>query len=400
MLWYAPENVPDLRKQHVIVTSTDGIALATTTPLAAKGAHVVLAGSNALEASRAMQDVEAKVPGAQVEFMPCNFHSFKSIKEFADSYKRRGEPLHVLINHAQPLHGQVGTTEDGFEVTLGTHYFGLMYLTLLLLDVLHASGRSRIIFRSSPMEEYAHDVDWQDLRGKYASSASDPQTCYHAALYAIMLARELQYQVDGSGIDVFATHPGTADPELTSQLSWLDMRKWRLAFFQTAFGQTDKRGALSTLYCATEPSMEGKGFGYYGPCYNPLMVLSLFKTGRRRPYNPHAVNEAECRRLFDDSLRIVNKAAEKATGQRVNLDHIKSKTARRRLFEDPGLGLELTGCNFDRCTLLGVDQQMAYEYRTLDRILERDDVQKWLAYAVKQRTVPKQHAKSQLRYRR
>lgn len=45
-------------------------------------------------------------------------------------------------------------------------------------------------------------------------------------------------------------------------------------------------------------------------------------------------------------------------------------------------------------------KQMAYEYNSLDKLLEHEGVQKWIAWAEKQRTVAKDHAIKGLRYHR
>ena len=45
-------------------------------------------------------------------------------------------------------------------------------------------------------------------------------------------------------------------------------------------------------------------------------------------------------------------------------------------------------------------KQMAYEFNSLDKLLEHEGVQKWIAWAEKQRTVAKDHAIKGLRYHR
>lgn len=49
-----------------------------------------------------------------------------------------------------------------FQVTLASNFFGPVYLTSLLLDVLKASAPSRIVYEASMLEQWG-SVDWNDL---------------------------------------------------------------------------------------------------------------------------------------------------------------------------------------------------------------------------------------------
>ena len=50
----------------------------------------------------------------------------------------------------------------GLQLTLASNYFGPVYLTNLLLDVLKASAPSRIVYEASLLEQWGH-VNWDDL---------------------------------------------------------------------------------------------------------------------------------------------------------------------------------------------------------------------------------------------
>lgn len=49
-----------------------------------------------------------------------------------------------------------------FQVTLASNFYGPVYLTSLLLDVLKASAPSRIVYEASMLEQWGR-VDWNDL---------------------------------------------------------------------------------------------------------------------------------------------------------------------------------------------------------------------------------------------
>lgn len=68
-----------------------------------------------------------------------------SIRSFADEFKKRQYPLHVLVNNAGVFIPPTDRTEENFEVTLGINHFGPFYLTHLLLNNLEQSAPSRIV---------------------------------------------------------------------------------------------------------------------------------------------------------------------------------------------------------------------------------------------------------------
>lgn len=53
------------------------------------------------------------------DFAPC-----RSVVSFAEDFKKRDLPLHVLVENAGVFLVPHDRTEEGFEVTVGTNYFG------------------------------------------------------------------------------------------------------------------------------------------------------------------------------------------------------------------------------------------------------------------------------------
>lgn len=70
--------------------------------------------------------------------------AYSSIRSFADAFKERDLPLHVLVNNAGVFIPPTDRTEEDFEVTLGINHFGPFYLTHLLLQNLEQNAPSRI----------------------------------------------------------------------------------------------------------------------------------------------------------------------------------------------------------------------------------------------------------------
>ncbi|KAG2430026.1 hypothetical protein HYH02_013854 [Chlamydomonas schloesseri] len=163
----------DLRGKVAIVTGGNaGIGFATARQLARRGAHVVIACRDperaraavqriaattqplfpaaALPAAKSRKDAGADAatgsgsgPGSvQVEAMPLDLGRLSSVRDFAEQWRRRGLPLHLLVCNAgimSPLTRT--TTPDGLEVQFQVNFLSHWLLTNLLLEQEHARRR-------------------------------------------------------------------------------------------------------------------------------------------------------------------------------------------------------------------------------------------------------------------
>jgi NAD(P)-dependent dehydrogenase (short-subunit alcohol dehydrogenase family) len=77
---------------------------------------------------------QAGRPSGKVEAMHLDLTSFRSITDFASAFKAKKLPLHTLVNNAGVFLVPHDRTQEGFETTVGTNYFGHFLLTHLLLD--------------------------------------------------------------------------------------------------------------------------------------------------------------------------------------------------------------------------------------------------------------------------
>jgi NAD(P)-dependent dehydrogenase (short-subunit alcohol dehydrogenase family) len=138
---------PTLRGKVAIVSGANsGIGLETTKALVKQGATVVMACRNMDKARAAVDDIIA----AQGEYvkerlipMHLDLEDFTSIKRFANDFKAKGLPLHILVSNAGIHLFPPGMASHGFERTMASDYFGHAYLIELLLDNLKKSAPSR-----------------------------------------------------------------------------------------------------------------------------------------------------------------------------------------------------------------------------------------------------------------
>ena len=66
--------------------------------------------------------------------MELDLASLASIWKFVMNFKKKGLPLHILVNNAGIMIPPYSKTEDGFELQFGVNHLGHFALTNLLLD--------------------------------------------------------------------------------------------------------------------------------------------------------------------------------------------------------------------------------------------------------------------------
>ncbi|PSC67583.1 hypothetical protein C2E20_8740 [Micractinium conductrix] len=218
-------------------------------------------GKQAIEAIRRQEGPNC---GA-IEFLPLELSSLRSVRRCAEAFLARGLPLHCLVCNAGLGLPQEPHTEDGFETTVGVNFYGHLYLLHLLLDHLKRSAPSRLVIMSSP-EESRGFIPWDDMAGKNVDK-SDFNWYGSANLWKLMVAQEVAERLKGTGVSVFAVHPGMSKTEFFPKMDYSQTESTLHNKMQQAGGQSAATGATSTLFAATEPGLEGESGAFYGPYY-------------------------------------------------------------------------------------------------------------------------------------
>jgi NAD(P)-dependent dehydrogenase (short-subunit alcohol dehydrogenase family) len=143
----------DLKGKTIIVTGANsGIGKAAAVQLAVLGADVVMACRSLERGQHALEEVKQTSGSQRVELMQLDLASQKSIRAFAEDFKKKHKRLDVLIHNAANFDKTITQpilTEDGIETIFATNHVGPFLLTGLLLDLLKKSAPSRIITVSS-----------------------------------------------------------------------------------------------------------------------------------------------------------------------------------------------------------------------------------------------------------
>eukprot|EP00200_Dunaliella_tertiolecta_P001167 CAMPEP_0202363440 /NCGR_PEP_ID=MMETSP1126-20121109/15231_1 /ASSEMBLY_ACC=CAM_ASM_000457 /TAXON_ID=3047 /ORGANISM="Dunaliella tertiolecta, Strain CCMP1320" /LENGTH=332 /DNA_ID=CAMNT_0048957851 /DNA_START=15 /DNA_END=1010 /DNA_ORIENTATION=- len=95
---------------------------------------------------------------AKLEIIQCDLSNMDDVVQLVDTFKRSGDPLHILINNAGCYFpGPFKLVKGNLEQTMAVNFFAPALLTLSLLDKMQSDGR--IVMMSSEGEAMGK-VDW------------------------------------------------------------------------------------------------------------------------------------------------------------------------------------------------------------------------------------------------
>lgn len=266
--WIAADIAPQREKLALITGANSGIGFHAALELARAGCSVILACRDTAKAEAAQARILASVPAASVEVLRLDLASLDSVHAAADAFLAARRPLNILINNAGVMAlPRRQLTRDGFEMQFGTNHLGHFALTGLLLPALLAGngrGESRVVTVSS----IAHRGATMDFTNLQWERNYQPWPAYRRSklanlLFAFELGRRLQ--IENAPVISVAVHPGVSSTNLFAagpgQASGL-MAKI-IPLFIRVVAQSEKRGALPTLFAATASEVQ-EGH-YYGP---------------------------------------------------------------------------------------------------------------------------------------
>jgi len=251
------ENINDQNGKTAIVTgSSSGIGYETARVLANKNAKVIIAVRNMEKGKVAVEKIKAQYRDANVTVMELDLADLKSVRNFADSYKKQYKHLDLLINNAGVMMPPYSKTADGFELQFGTNHLGHFALTALLIDLLENTPNSRIVNVSSVAHKYGkinfQDLNWENRKYKAMNSYGDSKIAN--IYFTLELSRKLAQ--NGNNPVVAAAHPGWTATELQRHAGLFE-------FLNNFFAQDITMGALPTLYAAVGADV--KSGDYFGP---------------------------------------------------------------------------------------------------------------------------------------
>ncbi len=263
---WTQNDIPDQKGRVVIVTGgNSGIGYEAGLALAERNAHVILAVRNVDKGAKAVQSIRQRFSSAEVKVMALNLADLKSVRSFADQFLASYDRLDILINNAGVMALPEVRTAEGFEMQFGTNHLGHFALTGLLLPALKATPDARVVTVSSGLHT-SGDIHFDDLQWKIRY---DRWGAYSQSKLAnLLFAYELQRRFDVSGIKIISAgcHPGYAATNLQMAGPQMDgsvFSVWMMKAANLLIAQSQKMGALPTLFAAIAPQVNG--CDYIGP---------------------------------------------------------------------------------------------------------------------------------------
>ncbi|MEU6762608.1 oxidoreductase [Streptomyces sp. NPDC046853] len=297
--WTA-EQIPDQTGRVFVVTGANsGLGLATTRALAARGGHVILAVRDMDKGRRAVSEITAGQPEASLEVRHIDLADLASVRAFADQLRADHPRLDVLINNAGVMAPPRTLSAQGHELQFACNHLGHFALTGLLLDLLGAGSKPRVVTVSSVNHKQAQ-IRFDDLSGerRYKPMGFYNQSKLANAVFGWELHRRLTHS--GSPVRSVLAHPGYT----ATNLQWdTPTGLWQLVFGRIGsplLAQRPADGALSQLYAATEPAVES------GQFIGPGGMGELRGAPTRVKLAPVATDPETVRRLWELSEQLTD----------------------------------------------------------------------------------------------
>lgn len=293
----------DLTGKTVIVTGgNSGLGMETGRAMAAKSAHVVLAGRDQAKLDEAVATITAELPDASVETIICDLSSLDSVRACGKEAGERFDKIDILINNAGVMACPQTKTADGFEMQFGTNHLGHFALTKHLMPLIEAGTDKRIINLSSR----GHFIAPANLEDpNFESAAYEPWLSYGQSKTAnVLFSVGLEDRFSSKGVHAYAVHPGGIDTNLGRHLSQeqADALVQRVTTSDPDFQwKSIPQGAATSVWAATADEVAGAGGVYCEDCG----VAAIDDQSPKNGVRSYALDKASADRLWAISEELV-----------------------------------------------------------------------------------------------
>ena len=273
-------------KTVLITGASAGIGLHTAIGLATLGADVVMVGRDERRTAEAASLVKTQTGNPSVSYLIADLSSLHEVRKLASEFKSKHKKLDVLVNNAGALFLWRKTTVDGYEMTFALNHLNYFLLTELLLEVLQAQPKARIVNVSSSAH-YRGYINFDDLHS--AKFYNGLQVYSNSKLANVLFTYELARRLKGSNVTANCLHPGFVASNFALNNGFLV--NIYMAFMWHRL--TNEQGARTSIHLASSPDIEnvsGKFFNY---------------TTKEKRSSGESYNESVAKRLWDVSEKLV-----------------------------------------------------------------------------------------------
>lgn len=248
--------------QVVIITgSSRGIGKCTALDLAQRGAKIIIACNDIIEANEAKDEIIQETGNKNIEAHFLDLGSFASVREFAKNIITRERRLDILINNAGLASTSNKKTKDGLEIGLQVNHYGHFLLTNLLIDLLKKSAPSRIIHVASIL----HLLGRLDFNNMNSEKGNNMLLLYSdSKLYNVLGSNEFAKRLKGTGVTSNCVYPGAVDTNIYEPIRFLG--RMMIYFLGLFVFKTPEEGAQTSIHVAVSDEGSKVSGKYFVDC--------------------------------------------------------------------------------------------------------------------------------------
>ena len=296
-------------KTVLITGGNSGLGFETAVELARRGGRLIIGCRNTKNVENRIRLLAPMVES--VDVVSLDLSSFDSIQEFSKEIKSRYDQIHILINNAGISKADKVSTENGFEMTIGTNYLGHALLNNSLLDLVKRGGEagddySRIILVSSITainKKAASDlcrVDAGNTSYRINFAGHVPMEQYSKSkLSQIMYGKHLAkvLREDECKTVVVSLHPGIVRTNIWGAFKKPMIRRI-VQFSNYLIGKTPWQGAQTTIHlslCDFSTSPKNVSGTFFSDCRSRHWINHFL---------PKIVQDpSACKALWDETMK-------------------------------------------------------------------------------------------------
>ena len=250
----------EIAKNALVTGGTDGIGKEIAFELARRGTIVLIVGRDPDKGKSAARELQERAANANVEFFPSDLTSMAEAAGLARFVAARWHQLHYLVHSAGFVRGKHVLTADGVESNFAVNYLSRFRLTLELLPLLHAGGRSSGVARvllvgggATVGKVHFEDVNLTHYRLRSARAILQFQCAND--IFTIELARRLNpVSPDVGKVNVNIVKYGIVKTNIRREMPF-----WLRALSSVGYrfvGQTASQAAASASRVLFDPEFE------------------------------------------------------------------------------------------------------------------------------------------------
>lgn len=248
-----------MRKKTFVVTgATQGIGLETSRLLAEQGHTVLMVTRTEARGNEARQNIQNALPDADIHLYYGDMSLLSEVRKVGNAIINDHPVIDGLINNVGTWMSKHVLTEEGIETVFATNHLSYFLMTHVLYPALKKAPQGRVVNVASNAHSYGKiNLEDPGYSKKYHGLRSNGQS----KLANIYFTFEFDKLRPDSNVTTYAVSPGLVKTDIgLKHTNWLHALAWK---FRRRKGQTPRQGAFTSVFCATEPSIEAISGKYW-----------------------------------------------------------------------------------------------------------------------------------------